>query len=831
MSRLPSLDRWIAALPEFYQERTRNLRPERPLQSGYVLYWMATAQRLAENPALDVAWLLAEELKQPCLIYQGVSQRYRWASDRHHWFLLQSARELQSRAREYGLDYVLEVESGGPERSTNPERSTRLKDLAASAAVVVVEDFPCSPQRDLQRALLRTCDTPVIAVDTACLVPPARCGRAFTRAFEFRNTTKRWYAARVHAEYPQVARRPQQRMPLGLSSNVELDQVRLSDVVASCQIDHSIPPVVQTVGGSSAGYERWQRFVSTGLKQYAWRRNDATLDATSRLSPYLHYGMVSPFRIARQAHQVGGEGAEKFLDELLIWREMAYAFCRFVPHHDRWQALPDWARSTLLAHDNDRRPHCYSWDQLAHAQTHDELWNAAQRSLLCNGELHNNLRMTWGKMVLNWTTSPQRALQWIIDLNHRYALDGRDPSSYGGLLWCLGQFDRPFEPETAVLGTVRPRSTTEHARRLDIPRFEKTWLMNPLTDRPRVAVIGAGISGAMAALTLGRQGYEVKLFDKSRGASGRMATRRWESTSFDHGAQYFTAQDDLFRRYVDAWCEEGLVATWDAPIATYQAGQRGENSERTRYVATPTMNALVKGILDKSPERLTTQYETRIDRLRKTADDWELFGLVKDQSESEPLGTFERVIVTLPAPQAAQLTITFDESEKLSKNDEWTSLQTHLAEQRYYPTWALMVAFDKALPLDWGGAFLNGQVVKWASRTNTKPGRHSMPETLILHAQGEFSLTHLEAAADEITHLMLDDFWAITGLDVQEPMHCAAHRWRYSIPIRSEAPGLLTDSRQQLIFCGDWACGSRVEGAFLSGIAAAGHVMRSVSES
>ncbi len=557
--------------------------------------------------------------------------------------------------------------------------------------------------------------------------------------------------------------------------------------------------VTQTLGGSVAGYDRWQRFHQSCLKQYAWKRNDATQNATSRLSPYLHYGMVSPFRIAREAAALGGEGAEKFLDELLIWRELAYAFCFYTPDHERWQALPAWARATLSDHAKDKRSHVYSWDQLAHAETHDELWNAAQRCLLLNGELHNNLRMTWGKMVLQWTATPQIALRHIVDLNHRYALDGRDPSSYGGLLWCLGQFDRPFEPSVPVLGTVRPRSSEDHSRRIDLKRFEETWLMQRSDRLPRIAVIGAGMSGAMAALTLARQGYEVTMFEKSRGASGRMATRRWESTSFDHGAQYFTVQSDQFARYVDAWKEEGLVAEWTATIAAYRDGKRVENSAKTRYVATPTMSALVKHLIDKAPSLLTTHYDTRVEALcQRSSHDWEVMANVHDVSQS--MGTFDRVIVTLPAPQAALLRIQTEADSSTGSGNAYPVMTERLAAQEYDPSWAVMVAFEQALNLDWGGAFLNGDVVKWASRTNTKPGRAPLPETLVLHAQAEFLRNHFERSGDEVIEKMLADFWSITGHAPRIPLYTAAHRWRYAIPTAPSAPGLVTDDQHQLIF-------------------------------
>ena len=251
--------------------------------------------------------------------------------------------------------------------------------------------------------------------------------------------------------------------------------------------------------------------------------------------------MVSPFRIARETSEIDNAGAEKYLDELLIWRELGYTFCFYREDHDQWSAIPDWAQETLRRHSTDDRSEVYSWEQLARGETKDDFWNAAQKSLLIQGELHNNVRMTWGKAILNWKRTPQEALATIIDLNHRYALDGRDPASYGGILWCLGQFDRPFEPEQNIIGTVRPRPTSNHASRLDTEKY-LTRITTPRFDpAPTVAIIGAGISGLSAARTLQDHGLTVTVFDKSRGVGGRMSTRRTDQgTTFDHGAQYFT---------------------------------------------------------------------------------------------------------------------------------------------------------------------------------------------------------------------------------------------------------------------------------------------------
>ena len=228
-------------------------------------------------------------------------------------------------------------------------------------------------------------------------------------------------------------------------------------------------------------------------------------------------------------------------------------------------------------------PHCFPGKRSPDGQTGDALWDAAQRSLLMHGELHNNVRMTWGKAILNWTPDAETALATMIDLNHRYALDGRDPASYGGILWCLGQFDRPFTPPRPIFGTVRWRSTTEHAKRLDADAYLRKTT-RPLRDpMPEVAVIGAGISGLICARTLADHGFPVTVFEKSRGVGGRMATRRTaDGLRFDHGAQYFTARDDRFRRYVESWMHDGVVKPWRGRIVVLDQGRVTEEKTSTR---------------------------------------------------------------------------------------------------------------------------------------------------------------------------------------------------------------------------------------------------------
>jgi photolyase PhrII len=519
------------SLPPHLDERVTRLSQAR--RGDGIVYWMRTAVRGHDNPALDVAVHLANTSGQPLLVYHAISERYPYASDRHHTFLLEGAHDVADELEQRGIPYALHVERPG-------HRTPHLRDLAARASVVITEDMPVQPLLGWTRRLAAA--FPVWVVDTACVVPMPLVGKAHTRAFAFRSATEPLRGGRLEREWVDVA--PRDVTPLAPPFEpLDPRTVDIPELVASCEIDHAVGPVPHTRGGSKAGYARWAWFRERGLRSYSARRNNAADPyGVSRMSPYLHMGFVSPLRIAREVASTPGKSADKFLDELLVWRELAYAYCRYLPDHDTVDTLPKWARATLRRHQGDPRPALYSWETLARARTGDRLWDAAQRSLLIHGELHNNVRMTWGKAVPMWTPDAESALAMLIDLNHRYALDGRDPSSYGGILWCLGGLDRPFKPAKPVLGEVRPRPTSHHARRLDLGAYEAHTSRPLRADPPAVCVEAAGIAGLAAARVIADHGYTVHV-----------------DSLADHAPATFTASDDRFARYVDSWFGQGRL--------------------------------------------------------------------------------------------------------------------------------------------------------------------------------------------------------------------------------------------------------------------------------
>ncbi len=763
-------------------ERVTPLGPGVPREGDYVLYWMRVAMRGSENPALDVALQAAQRLKKPIFVYQGLSERYAYASDRHHTFILEGARDAAQQLARRGVGYAFHLQRPG-------HRGAHLLTLAKAAALVVTEDFPVAPFAaaegfsgwDAEVAKV----APLWRVDASCVVPFRAVRGKPERAFAYRAEREpRWEAA-LGSPWVDFENTGSPFLPDLPFEPFDLAGRSIEEAVAGCEIDHSVAPAQQLPGGTAAGEARWAHFVEHRLAGYAADRDDPVKEANSRLSAYLHYGMVSPFKIARQAHASRSEGSAKFLQELLVWRELAWSFCAFEPKHATLASLPAWARATLNRHEGDGRLRL-SYETLARAQTRDPLWDAAQRSLLTRGELHNSLRMTWGKAVLGWTENAAQALAVLIDLNHRYALDGRDPGSYLGILYCLGGFDRAFSPEVPVLGAVRPRPTEGHARRIDLAHYAQR-ARTPARGQPlTVALVGAGIAGAACARALVDAGQEVTLFDKGRGAGGRCSTRTEGEHRFDHGAPAFTAQDPRWLRWVRGWTDEGVVTSWN-----------------DQWVAAPGMSSLLKRML----HGLDVRFGAQVHSVERHADRWRLMN-----AAGAGLGEYDALVVTAPAPQTAELL-------------KWSApvLSALAAQAVLEPQWVVMLALAEALDAA-DVTEVGVDPLQRIIRENHKPGRAQGPERWVLHATHAWSRNHLEEFPEPVAAALLQAFWATTGAAPQTPLLLTAHRWRHARVSTALHTPCLFEPELRIAAAGDWCLGSGVEAAFLSGTAAAGRI-------
>ena len=319
------------------------------------------------------------------------------------------------------------------------------------------------------KALREKVHTPVIALDSATVVPMRYHGREHSTAMSFR---PRLMAALPHYLHPVTLAEPNVRRRV----EIPFEPVRpapdgIPALVASCEIDHTVPPARALRGGTAAAGQRLEHFVTTGLTRYEEDRGDPNEDATSMLSPYLHFGNISPQEVLLRAREAGpATQFAKFQDELLTWREISHNFVYYNRRHRTVEAIPAWAREELRKGEADSRPALYSEEEMEQAQTGSELWNAAQRAYLRDGWMHNALRMLWGKAVVQWTPDAQEALRVLEHFNNKYSLDGRDPNSYGGIHWTFGKFDRPFY-RRPIYGTVRYQSLKAAEKKFDVAKY------------------------------------------------------------------------------------------------------------------------------------------------------------------------------------------------------------------------------------------------------------------------------------------------------------------------------------------------------------------------
>jgi deoxyribodipyrimidine photo-lyase len=445
-------------------------------EGDYVLYWMQSTHRFEENWALRMAILEANRLNKPLVIHQGLDPTYEHANDRIHHFILHNARELAARAEGMGLHYQFVLR-----RRRDDDR--RVVDrLAARAALVVTDRFPtCGIQERTARFAERV-NCRVVAIESHAVVPSGAIEKEEYAARTIRPKLQKLMALALE----EVVDRPPRvavsrslaaslRDTLGVAP-LDVGTADLRAEIAACDIDHAVPPVALP-SGLRAARARLHDFCRDALPRYSERRSDPNdVEGSSRLSPYLHFGQIAAAEVARAALASPARGeADKFIDELVTWRELALNFCLRNPNYGTLQGLPDWVHRTMAKHADDARDATYTFEQFERAQTHDDLWNSAQRELVLSGVMHNVVRMLWGKTLILWSAHYADALAWLVHLNNKYGLDGRDPSSYGGIQWCFGKFDRPFY-DRPVLGVIRPMSIRRAREKWDADQYIHRWM-------------------------------------------------------------------------------------------------------------------------------------------------------------------------------------------------------------------------------------------------------------------------------------------------------------------------------------------------------------------
>ncbi|MBD3299351.1 MAG: deoxyribodipyrimidine photolyase, partial [candidate division Zixibacteria bacterium] len=460
---------------------------------AYVVYWMIAARRTHFNFGLQRALEHAKDLNRPLLVLEALRCGYRWASDRHHQFLIDGMADNARRLDRKGVHYYPYVEP------TPDAGKGLLAALAEQACVIVTDQYPAFFLPRMLQSAAGQVSVRFEAIDSNGLLPLPATEKDYPTAYAFRRHVQKILPDHLSdtprddplkglrlPEFDMSLKPIEKRWPVW-----ECDDDRSASSLQSMPIDHHVG-IAPVTGGEKAARDRLSRFIENGLSQYGDLRNSVEHDVTSRLSPYLHFGHISPHEVfaAVMDHQnwstshvfpkASGsrsgwwgvsEAAEGFLDQLITWRELGFNMCVHRRDYDRYESLPDWAQATLREHRKDKRSYLYSLEEFETAATHDELWNAAQRQLVREGQMHNYLRMVWGKKILEWTRSPEDALDVMVELNNKYALDGRDPNSYSGIFWCLGRYDRPWGPERPIFGKIRYMSSANTARKMNVTEY------------------------------------------------------------------------------------------------------------------------------------------------------------------------------------------------------------------------------------------------------------------------------------------------------------------------------------------------------------------------
>lgn len=474
--------------------RVKKLNDEPTLDGDYILYWMQASVRVEYNHALEYAMELANREKKPLIAVFGVTENFPEANLRHYRFLLEGLRCAEAGLKKRGVKLFCLL-------SDPAEAAVALSKKACAA---VFDRGYLRTQRQWRKSAAAEMKCAVYQVESEAVVP---VGEASDKE-EFAARTLRPKIARLLEKYliaPPVNKADISSAGMGVDSllaetaasrggsgrasdnavgpthrrdrahrvkgAIELDDID-AVLAAMKTIDRSVPASPYFAGGEKAALAAMEDFIENRLETYDTMRNDPSLNHLSHLSPYLHFGHISPLKIALAVKnsKAPAEAKAKFLEELIVRRELSFNFCEYNDNYDSWLALPGWAVQTLERGGKDERPYIYELPDLERARTHDHCWNAAQLQMIVSGKMHNYMRMYWGKKIIEWTPDFRTAYKTALYLNNKYNLDGRDPNSFAGVAWCFGKHDRPWT-HRPVFGSVRYMNEAGLRRKFDMEAY------------------------------------------------------------------------------------------------------------------------------------------------------------------------------------------------------------------------------------------------------------------------------------------------------------------------------------------------------------------------
>ncbi len=423
----------------------------------FVLYWMQASQRAECNHALEQAVRKANELRQPVVVFFGLTPAFPEANERHYTFMLEGLAETVRKLEKRGIRCVV--------RSVSPELGVRV--LSERASLVITDRGYLKIQRSWRDKAAAALDCPLLQVEADAVVPVEEA------------SPKEEYAAatirpKIRKKLPEYLTALKEHRPakdsLGMDFEENVDLEDIQRVLGRLRIDTSVKKTEFYTGGTDQAKMHLQRFLKDKLDHFHDLRNNPTLDYLSHLSPYLHFGQISPLYVALKTLETKSPGREAFLEEIVVRRELSLNFVFYNSLYDVYEGLPAWARKTLEAHKADARAAAYSLADLESAQTEDPYWNAAQLEVILTGKMHGYMRMYWGKKIIEWSRTPEEAFRTALYLNNKYELDGRDPNGFTGVAWCFGKHDRPWR-ERPIFGNIRYMNDRGLRRKFDADQY------------------------------------------------------------------------------------------------------------------------------------------------------------------------------------------------------------------------------------------------------------------------------------------------------------------------------------------------------------------------
>ncbi len=440
------------------RERIKILNDKKPLDGKYVLYWMQAAQRTEYNHALEYSIRKAHELKKPVLVFFGITENWPQANERHYYFMLEGLRKVHRELRDDGIQMVI--------RRQSPDDGA--VELAKAAALAVVDAGQLRHQRKWRQNVAGRIKCPLYEVETNLIVP-------VEEASDKENFSAGTFRPRITKQLSKYLVPLKHTKPkldsLGLKFR-SFDIENIDKAVSKLDIDHSIGKVTSFEGGTDRAKKKLRDFLRNKLDKFEKLRNDPCADCVSGMSPYLHFGQISPLYIALEVLKTSGKGKDSYLEELIVRRELSNNFVFYNDKYDTFSCLPPWAKRTLNFHRKDKGEYVYSLKDFEQAKTHDPYWNAAQKEMMLTGKMHGYMRMYWGKKILEWSRNPQTGFKIALELNNRYELDGRDPNAFAGVAWCFGKHDRAWS-ERPVFGKIRYMNAAGLKRKFDVDAYVK----------------------------------------------------------------------------------------------------------------------------------------------------------------------------------------------------------------------------------------------------------------------------------------------------------------------------------------------------------------------